>query len=242
MQEPGANTTRPYNNRKAKIMSKKGMLLALAAISAAISVLPAAASANWGVTPVGAEFTGTGGLLRLVAAGEPTIECTGHTSSGKYDNTGTTGTFTLHLLECDTKVLFTFDCSTTGSPADKTISIHGTFHNVTITNGKRGVLLTPEPFEIKCTSIGNPIRFTGTLIGEVTAPSGPCPLNGVKNITLKFAVSGGSQVHKTTDGHNTEYDLAATTTGGSAVTAALESETTNTFTNPKEVTIDCNTP
>ncbi|HWO82409.1 MAG TPA: hypothetical protein VNM38_01300 [Solirubrobacterales bacterium] len=229
-------------------MSKKMMLLALAAVTAVMFVLPAAASANWGVTPGNAKFSAAGPAGKLFAGGEPTIECKGpNTGSGEYEN-GTTGKLNLHFTECQAEFLgITVPCSTTvTNPSLKTIVTSGTFHNVTITNGKRGVLVTPEPTTIKCQNIANLITVNGSVIGEVTSPanSSPCvTLNNIKTIAFKFGVSGGSQVHKTHDAFaSTEFDLTATTTGGSAVTAALEATATNTFTEPKEVTIDCNNP
>jgi hypothetical protein len=224
-------------------MSKKMMLLALAAVSAVMFVLPAAASANWGVTPGNAEFTGSGPAGALFAEGEPTIRCEGpNTGSGKYDGTGTTGSISLHFTKCSTTIIFRFPCSNTASPSSETITTAGTFHNVTVTTaGKRGILVTPNNTVIKCESVGNAITVSGSIIGEVTSPTAPCP-TVTKTIGLKFGVSGGSQVHKTIVGSATEYDLSATTAGGSAVTAALEATATNTFTNPKEVTLDCSTP
>jgi hypothetical protein len=227
-------------------MSKKMMLLALAAVSAVMFVLPAAASANWGVTPGNAEFTGSGPEGSLSASGEPTITCKGpNTGSGKYDGSGTTGHIHLHFTICSTTVIFRFPCSTTATPKDETITVTGTFHNITIATPVpiRGILVTPEPTVIKCESVGNAITVNGAVIGEVTSPTGACPLN-TKTIGLKFGVTGSpaTQVHKTIVGSATEYDLTATTAGGSAVTAALNATATNTFTNPKEVTIDCNTP
>jgi hypothetical protein len=225
-------------------MSKKMMLLALAAISAVMFVLPAAASANWGVTPGNVEFHGTGPVGSLYAANEPTIKCEGpNTSTGKYDGTGTTGTISLHFTKCSTTIIFRFPCSNTASPSSETITTAGTFHNVTITGGKRGVLVTPNTTVIKCESVGNAIDVTGAVIGEVTSPTAACPVK-TKTLGLKFAVTATNprtQVHETTDGHATEYDLLARTTPeGAHVTAALEATATNTFT--QEVTIDCNTP
>ncbi|HWO82204.1 MAG TPA: hypothetical protein VNM38_00240 [Solirubrobacterales bacterium] len=227
-------------------MSKKMMLLALAAVSAVMFVLPAAASANWGVTPTNAKFTGSGPAGKLFASGEPTIECAGpNTGSGAYEN-GTTGTLSLEFAGCQAEFLgITVPCSTiVAEPTKKIIITSGTFHNVTITSGKRGVLVTPANTVIKCQNIANTITVSGSVIGEVTAPTAACPV-ATKTITLNFAVTGSpsTQVHKTIDSDiKNDYDLSATTAGGSAVTAALQAEATNTFTSPSEVTIDCNTP
>jgi hypothetical protein len=223
-------------------MSKKTMLLALAAIGAVVFVLPAAASANWGVTPGNAAFTGTGPAGSIFVGGEPTLKCEGpNTAVGQYDGSGTTGSFSVDYTKCSTTIIFRFPCSNTASPSSETVATKGTFHNVTITGGKRGVLVTPENTVIKCESVGNAITVSGSIIGEVTAPTGACPVK-TKTIGLKFGVSSGSQVHKTVDGSGTEYDPSSTTSGGSAATAATEGSVTNTFKEPSEVTIDCNTP
>ncbi|HWO82203.1 MAG TPA: hypothetical protein VNM38_00235 [Solirubrobacterales bacterium] len=226
-------------------MSKKMTLLALAAVSAVMFVLPAAASANWGVTPTTAKFTGSGPAGKLFASGEPTIECKGpNTGSGEYEN-GTTGTIHLHFTECQAEFLgITVPCSTTvAEPTKKTITVHVTFHNVVITGSKRGRLITVLITTVKCQNIANTITVAGNVIEEVTSPTAACPV-ATKIIGGKIGVTGSpaTQVHKTVDGSATEYDLTATTAGGSAVTAALEASGTNTFTSPTEVTIDCDTP
>jgi hypothetical protein len=225
-------------------MSKKMMLLALAVVSAVIFVLPAAASANWGVTPGNAEFSGSGPDGSLFASGEPTIRCAGTTTaSGKYDGSGTTGHIHLHFTLCTTTVIFRFPCSTTATPKDEIITVTASFHNVDITENKPGVLVTPEPTVIKCESVGNAITVSGSVLGEVTSPIHTCPIN-TNTLGLKLGVTGSpaTQVHKTIVGSATEYDLSATTAGGSAVTAALNASATNTFTNPKEVMLDCGAP
>src|SRR4051794_30361394 len=157
-------------------MSKKMILLALAAVSAVMFVLPAAASANWGVTPGNAEFNGTG-TGSLSASGEPTITCEGpNTSTGKYDGSGTTGSISLNFTKCHIVVLgITLPCSNTGTPADAKITTSGTFHNVTITSGKRGVLVTPVTTVVQCQSTKK-ITVTGNVIGEVTKPTTACPV------------------------------------------------------------------
>jgi hypothetical protein len=58
-------------------MRYKIMLLALTVVSVTFFTIPTVASANWGVDPANAELTGTTGLNRLSATGEPTITCEG---------------------------------------------------------------------------------------------------------------------------------------------------------------------
>jgi len=225
-------------------MSKKTMVLLLATVTGVMAVPPAVASGNWGVTPGNAQFSGSGSPASLAESSEPTIKCEGSTwQVSSYDGSGTRGGINLHFTKCSTTIIFRFPCSNTASPSSETITTKGTFHNVTITSGKRGVLVTPENTVIKCESVGNAITVSGNIIGEVTAPAGVCPVK-TKTLSVNFGTTGSpaTQVHKTIDGSPTGYDLTATTAGGSAVTAALSASATNTFTEPSEVTIDCNTP
>jgi hypothetical protein len=221
-------------------MSKKIMLLALAAVSAAMFALPAVASANWGVDPSNAAFSGTSEVVgTLSATGEPTITCEGPDHvSGAWTN-GTEGNFELDATACHITIFgFTIKCRTSGSALDNTIKTSGTFKNVTITSGKRGMLLSPTKTTVQCGGT-TPLIVEGNLIGEVTEPTGACPLKATKG-TLKFASAAGVQVHKTIDGSATEYNLTAQTEGGSKIEGALGGAFSITF-NP-EITITCNNP
>jgi len=225
-------------------MNKKTMLIALAAISASMVALPAAASANWGVTPGNAVFHGTGESSSFSSEGESTITCLGPNHvTGIYDGSGTTGTLTQVYTECHTFILgITRRC--TSGPEPKTeniISATGTFHNVTITGGKRGVLVTTTLLTIRCQSALHPIKVGGNDLGELESPTGPCPLGNFVTAALKFATTGGIPVHKTVDGSATEYNPTAETEGtGTVKEAGLSATTHIEFT--EEITLDCNTP
>jgi polyisoprenoid-binding protein YceI len=221
-------------------MRKKTMLLALAAISAAMISLPAVASANWGVDPSNASFSGTAeGVGSVTAAGEPTITCEGPEHiTGAWSN-GTDGSFEFDATNCHLVVVgFTINCRTTGSPLDNTVSLTGTFKNVTITSGKRGILLTPTKAVVQCGAT-KPISVEGNVVGEITEPTTPCP-NSLIAATFRFVTSGGSQVHKTIDGSATEFDLTGQTEGGSKVTGTLQQSFNVTFN--QKLTATCNNP
>jgi hypothetical protein len=227
-------------------MTKKIMLLALAAVSAAMFAMPAMASANWGVDPVNQTFSGTshvGTVGSLAAAGEPTITCLGPDHvSGNWTN-GTEGVFTLHATECHVVVLgFTIACKTAGAPLNNTIHTHGTFKNVTInptgTPGKKGITVTPTGTTVQCGAT-KPITVTGSIIGVLTEIPDGCDVTD-SEATLEFLVSGGKQTPMRTDGSVVDDDLFAQTEGGSKVTGALEGKfNIKTVTN---TTFTCNAP
>jgi hypothetical protein len=226
-------------------MTKKMMLLALAAVSAAMFAMPAVASANWGVDPVNAKFSGTSeGVGMLAAAGEPTITCEGpdHVTGAWTD--GTKGSFELDATKCHIVVVgFTIECKTSGAPVGNTIKAAGTFKNVTTTTGKRGILVTPTKTTVVCGAT-TPIDVEGNVIGVVTSINEKaCPTTWKTSVgTLKFSAEGNKQLDMTTDGEVKEYDLTAETTNGSGtkVTAALSGSFNLTI--EPEATVTCNNP
>jgi hypothetical protein len=212
-------------------MTKKMMLLALAAVSAAMFAMPAAASATWKVDPTNQTFSGTseaGTTGFLSAAGEPTITCEGpdHVTGGwTAASNGTEGTFKLHATKCHVVIVgFTIPCETAGAPLNNTIFTEGTFKNVTINTGKRGITVTPNATTVKCGPT-TPITVTGTIIGQITGVSDGCDVTA-SEATLEFLVIGGKQSPMRTDGSVIDDDLFAQTQGGSKVTGALESKAT----------------
>ncbi|HWO83789.1 MAG TPA: hypothetical protein VNM38_08390 [Solirubrobacterales bacterium] len=218
-------------------MNRK-LSIPIAVIVSAIALgLPVLASANWSVTPGNATFTGSASAGSLSAAGEPTITCEGpNTASGAYDGSGTTGSAIGHLTNCRIVVLgVILPCSTTGKPSDATVTATGTFHNVTITGGKRGTLMTLTNTILQCQNIKK-LTIQGSMIGEVTSPTGPCPLKTTK-ATGTAVVIGGQQAHTKIDGSSTEYVTTVTTEGGTTVRGAESASGSVNFNS--EVTIDC---
>jgi len=176
-------------------MSKKIMLLALAAVSAAMFALPAAASA-WETDPAGVTFTGTTTKAStLTATGEPTISCIGNSHfSGSYKATSKTeGSITIDFTECHINPFGITIACTTGSSGN-TISSGGTFKNVN--NGtKTEIQVTASSTTIKCGGT-TPIIVTGTVNGNVTSPacSTPSTTGAIEfaNATGLFAETEGS--------------------------------------------------
>src|SRR3954462_14702685 len=140
-------------------MSKKIMLLALAAVSAAMFALPAAASATWSVDSSTADPTVLKGTTtttgKLTAAGEPTITCEGPdhiTVTYNQAASATAGTIHIEFTNCHIVVLgFTIACKTSGAAVSNTITVHGTFQDVTI-GASRGVAVSPEAAVVQCGS------------------------------------------------------------------------------------------
>jgi len=215
-------------------MSKKIMLLALAAVSAAMFALPAAASAQeWHIDNV-ASFSGTFGLSTLTAKEEPTITCEGPNHvTGSFDaGSTTTGKIHLDFTACHTKdPIFgsTIKCRTTGSALDNTITTNGTFHLVTIGNVK-GILVTPEPTSVVCAGIST-VKVAGNLLGTVTSPA--CETESTKIVT-KFTSAGAVQEHKTYTGKT--YNLTSQTGEGAIKEAGLNAEATLESATPGKLT------
>src|SRR5690242_9000678 len=116
-------------------MSKKVMLIALTAISAAL-FLPAAIASAQEIhnEPGNQAFTLAGGAGEIRASGEPTYTCESTDGSGTQTNS-TTGTMSFDFTGCHINVLgFTVKCRSAGSPLDNTIATGGTYHLITWKN------------------------------------------------------------------------------------------------------------
>jgi hypothetical protein len=203
-------------------MIKKIMLLALAAASFALFALPALASAQEIHLDTAATFTGTGGAGSLVAEGEPTITCEStEVNNGTISTGGTTGTMNLDFKGCHTSVFgLTAKCHTTGSAADNTVASGGTFHLIKLANGSPAVLVTANTTVVVCAGISN-THVEGSIIGTITSPA--CEASS-STMTLNFTRTGFTQDHELYTGAS--YGLTATTIGGSAKPAALNTEVT----------------
>jgi hypothetical protein len=218
-------------------MTKKMMLLALAAVCAAFFAMPTVASANWKVDPENQTFTGTSEssvsgspfVGSLTATGEPKISCNGPSHvTGGWSN-GTVGSFTLDATNCSVSVIFSIPCHTAGAPLSNTIKASGGFENVTLTKtadgtGGRGITVTPSPTTVECAGISS-IAVEGKVIGRLTEDPASCGAGVVDStVTLEFLTSGGIQTPlRTTKMSASESDdLTAKTASSAAVTAALE--------------------
>jgi hypothetical protein len=217
-------------------MSKKIMLLALAAVSAAIFALPTAASAGeWKIDCPNKEatcrFTMSGGHAELRAVEEPTITCTASTGSGTATNEGTTATAAGTFTGC--KALGFFSCNTSGS-ASGVIKIASTVtHNIYLEDNKTklGILGTPAGTTIICSGISS-IQVTGSAIGEVTQG---CNTESQTFNAIASASEGNEKTQKWEQITKTgaTIDSSVTTEGGAAKTVAGVGSGTLTFTTGK---------
>jgi hypothetical protein len=102
-------------------MSKKMMLLALAAVSAALFALPAVASAGtWNMTPAGSIFTLTSkvGTTTVWTSTNHTVTCASVTGSGRYNvGSPTNGVISLKFHGCKDEAGTTCTGETAGEPA-----------------------------------------------------------------------------------------------------------------------------
>jgi hypothetical protein len=208
-------------------MNKKLTLLALAAVTATLTALPAVVSAQEVHFDTATTFSGTGGASSLVAESEPTITCATSLTDGSINSGGTTGFIDIEYLQCHATVFgLTAQCHTPDALKNNEIHEHGSFHLVTISSGTPGMLLTAGPTEIICAGISN-TYVEGNVIGTVTSPK--CGETSSK-IGLSFSATGTTQSHGIYTGLS--YDLIARTgVGGTAKTAALNGTltlTTNT--------------
>jgi len=227
-------------------MSKKMMLFALAAISAALFALPAVASAGTPtLDPGGTEFHGTFGLSTLGAEGEPTITCEGENHVTGVFNTlaagnATGGTISLDYTNCHIVVLgFTIACKTSGAPVNNTIALNNVPFDLTYATDdktKPAILVTNVASEVLCGST-TPINVTGSVMGTITAPA----CGGTSNTaTIKFKATSNVQEHMKITNTGTAFDLKAETKGsGIQRTAGLNTEATITLANSKTATLTC---
>ena len=225
-------------------MSKKTMLLALAACSALLLAVPALASASeWHISKTGT-FSISGGASNLTTASGLVTECTSVSGSGEYTTT-TTGTLQLIFHGCTGSGT---NCTSTGQPTGTIKTNVLPFHNVEIPTGKPGILITPSSITGVPTTGQGPYAtytcasglikvevFGNGVLGTVTSPG--CGGEDTK-ATLSFKKSAnGVQEHLSYT--NTTYDLFAKVNGGSHVTAAMEGHGTAAFTDGAKRKVEC---
>ena len=196
-------------------MSKKTMLLALAAASFAMFALPSAASAQE------IHWTTVSGTITLTAESEPTITCESADATATPSGGGTTGSIDFDLTGCHTTVFgLTAKCHTTGSAADNTITAKGTYHLITL-GSSPAMLITTEPVVEICAGIAG-MTVQGNVIGTITSPT--C---GVESKTMKIALSATGSTQSDMEYTGVKYDLTATTgESGTAKTAGLTATVT----------------
>lgn len=202
-------------------MSKKLMLLALAAVSAALFAMPALASAaqeplHLNPTPSGSQAIDnvTVGTPTLSTSGGTKVECSSFSGSATFEAGGTTG----HI-----NMTFSGDChSNLGTTCNSGTNTNGTivtpelpFHLLTLPNNKPGVLVTPVVVngvstfaEFTCQTLLGPVTITvegNGLVGTITEPACGATSNMA---TIDFNATGnGVQEHTTVAGDATVYRL-----------------------------------
>jgi hypothetical protein len=218
-------------------MKHKLMMLALAAVSASLFVLPAVASAaEWTIdSETGAlpTFTSSGGAAKLTSSGFGAflpVECTGHSDSGKYISS-TTSVRSLIFTGCTQGPE---KCSNTADAETIEFTKELVTHNIMIENtatagGTPGLLITPTSGHFatfKCGSSTLMIKGNG-IIADIITPK--CGDAFSKTMTVAFeTTSSGIQKYKLIETAGTSYDLSTTTSFGT-FTSGLDMTTTVTF-------------
>lgn len=218
-------------------MSKKMILLALAAVSAAMFALPAVASATPNHLNATSTFTVHGPEGNLSTTDGKTVTCTTTTGSGNFSTT-TGGSLNLIFHGCSTVVLgFKVSCTSTEPAGGTSGTIKTTtlgFDLITPDAGGNGILVTPPASaafaHFACAGVNFTVEGNG-IIGTLLSPA--CNASST-TATVDFnraaGIQHGHQEHRLYTG--TSYDL---TSGGS--TAAMDTHATITF--PAARTLVC---
>ncbi len=223
-------------------MSKKILLLALSAISAAMFVLPALATAGeWSLDPANGSFpvafnlASIGNTVPVTADGSSLkMTCTSVAGAGQQTTATTSSEVTLTFSNC-TENLFGSKCTSTGqaSGSIKTTDLIG--HNVILEKGPpevRGILLTPNAGHFASFICGgglvSEVINGNGIIGEMTAPTTCGAVQ--KTATVKYeSPATGTQKWTQVTTTGTKFALTSSQNGGAATTASQDGERTLTF-------------
>lgn len=224
---------------------KKTLLLALASVVTAFSLLPGAASGEvWHLEP-SSKVTASGGEVRLTTAAGIPVSCSSVTGSGSYV-TNTWGSMILTMHGCSSGL---FSCTSKGEPTGTISTASLPFDNILLEANPQtpGLMFTPtsvdntpgagEGFFVEFTcGLGTTTTVRGNgVLGDITGPK--CGESG-KTLTVEFtSAMPGTQrwLQVTTTG--TKYDLTAQTTGGAWTTASLDAVLTVSL--EKEGKVNC---
>jgi hypothetical protein len=215
--------------RKAS-MSKKMMLLALAAVSAAMVAMPAAASATYNHLHGTPAFTWHGPAGSWSTVGGETFKCKTTSGQGAF-NTTTTGSMDLSFHGCSTTVFgFTFSCTTEGQPTGTIVTAPLEFDLIRIDGGGNGIRLKPTApstavAHFGCAGVQKTLG--GSIIGTLTSPG--CDVQS-NTATVDFNVSQhGVQEHRKWTGN--DYNLIS-----NGVMQAWDTHATIVFSSAQTVT------
>jgi hypothetical protein len=233
-------------------MSKKLILLALAAISAAMFALPAVASAGvWETTTAGETVSlSSSTTTTLTQDGVNTkVQCTSTSGSGVYKNGGvaskTTGEqLTLTFKGC-TESVFGTACTTSGQTSGTIKTTDLTWHNIMLEatpTGVAGLLITPNGTHFasfSCDFGAIQVEVTGNgIIGEIEQA---CGTSG-KVFTVNYeSPTTGTQKWMQITTAGTKYDLDAKEIvfGGTPTVRTSSEDGTGSVTFPNTQTINC---
>jgi hypothetical protein len=221
-------------------MSKKIILLALAAISAAMFALPAVAAAGeWGVDPAGGKFPVSFTLKSTTTTSLTTddgsglkVTCSGATGSGEQESSTTSKNVTLTFTGCKEN-LFGSSCTSSGQAAGSIKTTDMTGHNVILEASPevRGVLLTPKEGHFATFTCAGffTLKVGGNgVIGELTSPTA-CGAVSTTATTVFSAVAAGTQKWTQVTTAGTKFDQTSSKNGATPVTAAQDGTGTTTF-------------
>ncbi|HEY5943302.1 MAG TPA: hypothetical protein VIT89_10645 [Solirubrobacterales bacterium] len=213
-------------------MSKKFMVLALAAVSAAMFALPAVASAGeWENTTKSPFTVSNEGATPIVltASNGDTVTCTGVSGAGTW-STNKHGTIPkgLDFTGCSA---FGFSCSTSGSPAGTITTNALTFTTVYLNSGKTtpGITLKPNSGEtfVSFNCFILPVTVHGSINGHIETGC-----TDSANVPLEFASTGthGSVKWPYNTGNSAEpFDDLRVTKSGSTFTGSMDATGTVNF-------------
>jgi hypothetical protein len=226
-------------------MSKKIMLLALTAVSAAMFALPAMASAGTWTIDAAENFTvaseaNTHTLLTQQGSNIQ-VTCTGVTGNGAYNASRTDGTISLSFTGCKESV-FSTNCNSPGAGAGVITVPNLKFDNRLIDPTTPGILMTPASGTVfstfTCFGGSVHVEVTGNgVIGDITTPK--CGESS-KEATIDFETNGTPGVQKymqvTTEGTKFDLDAKETVFGSTTTrTAAMFSRALIKFTNARQI-------
>jgi hypothetical protein len=229
-------------------MNKKIMLLALAAVTAAMFAMPAAASATFeslhmSPTPAKLHVKGVGHAT-LRSEGGQNITCNGVSGTVTPEAGGTTGLLVLTFgPHCTGPTGETCVGTNPAAPSGSITTTTLPYHLVTLKGKSAGVLITPISAafaHFNCNVFGFPVQTTvegNGVLGTITAPA--CGTL-TTTATLSFSSVGGNsttQLHRQVAG-TTEGAIWSLSKGGNP--AAQEAHATLTATNSSGVVVSTN--
>jgi hypothetical protein len=219
-------------------MSKKIMLLALAAVSAALFAMPAVASAGtWDISPTNATFSIDGTTAQLTTANR-TVHCTSSTGNGSYTS-ATTGNIELTFSGCTSLGTKCWTNPPFKESEQKITTTEMVFHNVELENNVPGIQITgngaaQHMASFKCGFGLVTVVVSGNVLGEVTKPLCGAAATSVGEVVFATNETGQRWKQITTTG--TSYDETATVNGTPETGAQVGS---GTITFAQNVTSTC---